>query len=490
MTPASADPRETTSSTPGAGGSVLVTGATGYVGGRLVPELLERGWRVRVLTRRAARLDGISWARDVDVVEGDATSADDLRRALDGVDAAYYLLHSMDAEGSFVERDRAMATAFADAAAEGSVSRIVYLGGLHPPGEDLSPHLASRVEVGEILLASGVPTAVIQAGVVLGDGSASFDMLRHLTERLPAFVAPRWLRNRIQPIGVDDVLDRLVAAAELAPEHNRTFDVGGPEVLTYAEMMQRYATVTGLRRRLILTLPVLTPGLASHWVGLVTPVPAGVAKPLVGSLVHDAVVHERDLDDLVGPPEGGPTGYDEAIRRATAQLEPRRWSRRLRWTLAVVGGAAVVGSLATDPGSRWYRGLDLPPWQPPTIAFPVVWTTLYATTAIASTAVSAELEEDGRGRQAAGYRRALVVNMVLNAGWSALFFRGHQVPGLRQVVLPAATAEAATLAASSWDLTRRAAAAGRGKGATLGAYAAWCTFAVALTAEIWRRNRG
>ncbi len=167
-----------------------------------------------------------------------------------------------------------------------------------------------------------MPTAVLQAATVIGDGSASFAMLRYLTTRLPVMVAPKWLRNRIQPIGVDDALYYLVAAADLPAEVNRTFDIGGPDVLTYGEMMQTFAQVNGLRRRLIVTVPVLTPRLASHWIGLVTPVDTGVAKPLVRSLVHEVVCHERDLDALVGPPPGGPMPYREAVSLAMRDAEP------------------------------------------------------------------------------------------------------------------------------------------------------------------------
>ena len=203
-----------------------------------------------------------------------------------------------------------------------------------------------------------MPTAVLQAGVVLGDGSASFDMLRHLAERLPAAIGPRWLRNRIQPIAVDDVVYYLVRAADLPPEVNRAFDIGMDEVLTYAEMMDRYAHVAGLGGRFVGTVPLLTPGLASHWVGLVTPVPAGIARPLVGSLINHAVKHSDDTVDLLGEPEGGVTGFDDAVRRALSDVDPRRWRRTSRAVLAGVVATAVVGSLFTDPKSRWFRTLS------------------------------------------------------------------------------------------------------------------------------------
>lgn len=290
----------------------LVTGATGYIGSRLVPRLLEEGWTVRVLTRDRTKVAERRWVDEVEVVEGDATTKMTLVEALADVDVAYYLLHSMDGKPGFAERDRDMARLFGIAAFEAEAGRIVYLSGLHPKGR-LSDHLASRVEVGDLLMSSGVPTAVLQAAVILGSGSASFEMLRHLTHRLPIMVAPKWLNNRIQPIAVRDVLYYLVAAADLPPEVNRTFDIGGPDVLTYREMIQRYARVTDHGSRAIFTVPVLTPWLASHWVGLVTPVPSGIAKPLVGSLIHEVVCRESDLDELVGEPEGGAMGFDDAV---------------------------------------------------------------------------------------------------------------------------------------------------------------------------------
>jgi uncharacterized protein YbjT (DUF2867 family) len=296
----------------------LVTGVTGYIGSRLVPRLLEEGWQVRVLTRDDTKVADRWWREQVEVVEGDAGSAESLATALRDVDVAYYFLHSMDGAGGFVERDRELARTFGRVAHECEVGRIVYLSGLHPDHGALSDHLASRVEVGDLLMASGVPTAVLQAAIILGSGSASFEMLRHLTTRLPVMVTPKWLDNRIQPIAVRDVLHYLVRAADLPPEVNRTFDIGGPEVLTYREMIQRFAEVAGLMSRRIVTVPVLTPYLASQWVGFVTPVPTGVAKPLVGSLLHEVVCAEHDLDDLVGPPPGGPLAFDRAVADAIA----------------------------------------------------------------------------------------------------------------------------------------------------------------------------
>lgn len=295
--------------------TVLVTGATGYIGARLVPRLVAEGYAVRVLTRSAERVRDRLWRDDVEVVEGDADSDAALREALSGVDIAYYLLHSMDGKADFAGRDRQLAQRFGRAAYDAHVGRIVYLSGLHPDGE-LSEHLASRVEVGNLLMASGVPTSVLQAAVVLGAGSASFEMLRHLTVRLPGMIAPKWLDNSIQPIAIADVLDHLVAAATVPENANRTYDIGGPDVLTYREMIQRYARLAGLTPRRIITVPVLTPRLASHWVGLVTPVPTGVAKPLVGSLVHEVVAKESDLTHHLGKSPADLIGYDEAVRAA------------------------------------------------------------------------------------------------------------------------------------------------------------------------------
>lgn len=326
-----------------------VTGATGYIGGRLIPELLEAGWGVRALSRRPGRLRDRPWRGDVEAAETDVTDLESLRDALEGVDVAYYLVHSLSADDTFAAKDRRAALTFARAAREAGVGRIVYLGGMHPPQAapgSLSLHLESRREVGEILLASGVPTAVLQAAVILGSGSASFEMMRHLTERLPAMVAPRWVNVRIQPIAVRDVLRLLVGAASLPPEVNRSFDIGGPDVLTYRQMMQRYAAVAGLPRRIIVPVPVLTPALSSLWVGLVTPVPGDIARPLVGSLVHEVVAHENDIAGYVPDPPGGRIGFDRAVHLALQRTASG--AVETSWTSAT-GTRAPADLLPSDP---------------------------------------------------------------------------------------------------------------------------------------------
>lgn len=244
----------------------LVTGATGYVGGQVAAELVDRGWRVRVLSRDASKVRELPWgdAQNVEIVEGDASEASDVARALEDVDVAWYLLHSMSASDDFVTEEKEMASTFAQAAHDAGVSRIVYLGGLHPddePAEELSDHLRSRIEVGQVLIDSGVPTAALQAGVVIGDESSSFIMLRHLSERLPGAVAPKWIKNRIQPIAVKDAVHYLVGAADLPADVSRTFDIGGPDAMPYGSMMSRYAEATGRWfPRLVGTAPVTTPG--------------------------------------------------------------------------------------------------------------------------------------------------------------------------------------------------------------------------------------
>ncbi|HEY7595127.1 MAG TPA: SDR family oxidoreductase [Actinophytocola sp.] len=307
----------------------VVFGATGYIGGRLVPELLRAGHAVRAAVRDPGKLADTPWRSDADVATADVTDPASVAAAVDGQEVVYYLVHSLHHK-DFVRVDRQAAHAVARAAAAAGVRRIVYLGGITPAGQRLSPHLASRAEVGEILLGSGVPTVALRAGVIIGSGSASFEMLRYLTERLPAMVTPRWVHNRIQPIAVRDVLHYLTHAAELPAEINRTFDIGGPDVLTYLDMMRRYAVVAGLPRRVVVPVPVLTPWLSAQWVNLVTPVPRSIAVPLIESLVHEVVCGEHDIDEHVGKPPGGLTRYEGAIELALAHIRnadvPTRWS--------------------------------------------------------------------------------------------------------------------------------------------------------------------
>lgn len=327
----------------------LVTGATGYIGGRLVPELLAEGHRVRCLARCPAKLRDYPWAGNAEVVRGDVADAHSVAGALVGVDVAYYLVHALGTGAGFEETDRRAARIFGEQARAAGVRRIVYLGGLTPAGvpeNRLSPHLRSRAEVGRILLDSGVPSTVLRAAVIIGSGSASFEMLRYLTERLPVMVTPSWVHTRIQPIGVRDVLRALVGSARMPTDVNRTFDIGGPEVLTYLDMMQRYAAVAGLPRRLILPVPVLTPGLSSHWVGLVTPVPASIARPLTESLRHEVVCHEHDIVRYVPDPPGRPFGFDEAVLLALRRVRDAQVTTR--WSSASVPGAPS-DPLPTDP---------------------------------------------------------------------------------------------------------------------------------------------
>lgn len=300
----------------------LVTGATGYIGSRLVPQLLKEGWTVRVLTRNAKKIEARPWHDDVEISEGNADDPHDLKSALTDVDVAYYFIHSMDGKGDFVQQDKDLADLFASTAKEQGVSRLVYLSGLYPPDQELSKHLGSRKEVEDILIGSGVPTAVLRAAVILGAGSASFEMLRHLTDRLPIMIAPRWLKTNIEPIAIVDVIRYLVGCATLPDDVNRGFDIGAGEVLTYKDMIDRYAAVSRLAKRRVRTLPVMTPGLASHWVGLVTPVPSGIAKPLVGSLIHEVICKERDIAEYIPDPDGGFVDFDEAVRRALAGMQP------------------------------------------------------------------------------------------------------------------------------------------------------------------------
>jgi uncharacterized protein YbjT (DUF2867 family) len=325
---------------------ILVTGASGYIGGRLAPRLVAEGHDVRVLVRNPDSLLGAPWATEVEIVTGDLTDRDSLDDAMRDVEVVYYLVHAMTSGKGFERIESVSARNVASAAREAGVRRIVYLGGLHPKTGKLSPHLRSRVQVGRILLASGVPTVAFQAGTVIGSGSASFEMIRHLTDVLPYMPAPKWVRNFIQPIAVRDVLHYLINAVHLPDDVNRTFDIGGPDVLRYGQMMNGYALEAGLRQRPIASLPVLTPWLASQWVNLVTPIPRALAVPIIASLQYDCVVTESDIEYYIPQPEGGLTGYRASVRLALGKM--RDGAVETSWQNSSVAGAPS-DPLPSDP---------------------------------------------------------------------------------------------------------------------------------------------
>lgn len=325
---------------------VLVTGATGYIGGRLVPELLAEGYRVRCLARTPAKLTGEPWTDDVEIVRGDVTDRASLERALDGVTAAFYLVHSMGGHADFADNDRRAADAFRQAADDSpGLEQIVYLGGLgdeHDP--HLSPHLASRHEVGRVLAAGQVPVTELRAAVIIGSGSASFEMLRNLTDVLPVMVTPKWVSTRCQPVAIRDILHWLVRAIGTPEAKGRVLEVGGPDIVTYEEMMRAYARVARLPKRLVIRVPLLTPRLSSHWVGLVTPLPIDLARPLIDSLVNEVVVLDRSVQGVM--PHHA-LSLDEALHLAARRVADR--SVPSRWSDADLPGRTPADPMPTDP---------------------------------------------------------------------------------------------------------------------------------------------
>ncbi len=326
--------------------TVFVTGATGYIGGRLVPALLEQGHHVRCLARQPRKLEHRTWRDDpkVSVVAGDLVDVGELSQQLSGCTVAYYLIHSMVASGAgYAEQDRILAMNFATAAAQAGVRRIIYLGGLGELGDGLSQHLRSRREVESCLASSGIPVTTLRAAMIVGSGSASFETLRYLVERLPVMVCPAWVKTECQPVAISDCLHWLVRCLAEPETAGKTLEIGGPDVLTYTELMQIMAESLGLRRRVILPLPFLTPRLSSLWISLVTPVSYRIARPLADGLKNRVVVTNSLTQDLL-PHEA--LGIREAITRSLRKIEQN--AVETRWSAA--------GTMEGDPD--WAGGTE------------------------------------------------------------------------------------------------------------------------------------
>ncbi|HEY5439208.1 MAG TPA: SDR family oxidoreductase [Acidimicrobiales bacterium] len=318
---------------------ILVTGATGFVGSRLVPKLLDRRLAVRCLVRTASKLDAVSWRDQVEVISGDIGG--DLTSAMDGVDIAFYLVHSIGEGPDWAETEKYDARNFVRAAESGGVRRIVFLGGLGRDDDTLSLHLRTRHDVGRILASTTVEVVELRAGVIVGGGSASFEMLRKLVEVLPCMVTPKWVETRCQPIAITDMIELLVRAAistELSPG---VYCAGGPDILTYSEMITMFADAAGLPRRWLLKVPLLTPRLSSLWVGLVTPLPVPLARELVESLVNEVIVEGQSACQVL---EVAPLGIRDAMDRAIS-------ATREVGTAMTEGPFDAFATLDTDP--KW-----------------------------------------------------------------------------------------------------------------------------------------
>lgn len=334
---------------------VLITGATGYVGGRLLGVLDREKYHVRSLARKPEHVRDKA-EPDAEVVTGDALDRGSLLTALRGVHTAYYLIHSMGSSGDFEEKDRAAARNFGGAARECGVKRIIYLGGLGDPDANLSPHLRSRHEVGELLRQSGVQVIEFRASIILGSGSLSFELIRTLTERLPIMTTPRWVSIPAQPIAVGDLLQYLVSALDLEIDGNPVFEIGGKDVISYGGLMKEYARQRGLKR-LLVPVPVLTPGLSSRWLALVTPLYARVGRKLIDGVRHPTLVRNDRAQTVFNiRPMGVREAVAAALRNEDREFAETRWSDALSsgdtlrdWGGVRFGGRVVVSRTAVVP---------------------------------------------------------------------------------------------------------------------------------------------
>ncbi len=335
---------------------ILVTGATGYIGGRLVQSLLDSGYQVRVLVRDAARLQGRSWVEQVTIFQGDVFKPETLSIAMDGTSANYYLIHSMSGSGDFHQRDLIAANNFGRAAKETGVERILYLGGLGDPDTNLSEHLKSRQDSGRALAEAGVSVTEFRAAIIVGSGSISFEMIRYLTERIPIMICPRWVFTRVQPIAIEDVLAYLIGALEVPASSGKVIEIGGAEVITYGDMMMGYAKERGLKRVLI-SVPVLTPRLSSYWVHWMTPVPASITRPLILGLRNEVVVRDNAAKILF--PDISPVDYSTAVRRALAKLDMGEVETRWTDALASSVGDQTPMIMKTQEGMIIVRRMEV-----------------------------------------------------------------------------------------------------------------------------------
>ncbi len=326
---------------------ILVTGATGYIGGRLVPLLLKMGYRVRCLARDPSRLAGRPWHDSVEIVAGDVLRPETLGAAMAGVWTAYYLIHSLGGGSDFHERDLLAARQFGAAAHAAGVERILYLGALAEDSAHLSEHLRSRQQTGDSLRSGGVPVTEFRAGVIVGSGSLSFEMIRYLTERVPIMICPRWVYTKTQPLAIRDVMEYLTAALAAPASRGRILEIGGAEIITYGEMMTIYAEVRGLKRWMV-PVPVLTPRLSSYWVNLVTPIPAVIARPLIEGLHNENIVHDPSARELF--PQIQPVSYRVAVERALDRLQASNVESTWFDALSTSAGEATPVTLTTHEG--------------------------------------------------------------------------------------------------------------------------------------------